>query len=193
MGIESGSDHIRNKVLCRNISQQQLIDAFRLCKEAGLKIHSFNMVGLPYETLRMMLDTIKINAKLDTDINQVTIFYPYKKTPLYETCIKENLIAARKESLDYIRDTTLKFGYIRRNQIIFIQKYFSILVKVYKSINKLPERFRAFAQWLFEGVVFNWVSCAVFFPVLNSLMVLIWKNKALSKIARMINRRFLKG
>lgn len=188
MGIESGSEHIRNKVMQRHISQQQLVKAFELCKAHGLRIFTFNMIGLPYENLSMTLDTVKLNSQLKSEINQVTIFYPYKNTRLYEICEQEGLIVKNKMVTHYAKDTILNFNLYRRNQLKFIQRYFRVLVKFYKFLERHPK-----SKAIFEKSLFSRVSSLTILPVFNLVFMVIWNNNMLSRLARSINRRFLRG
>ncbi len=193
MGIESGNDFIRNKVLNRNITEKQLTDAFELCHRAGLKIYSYNMLGLPFEDIDKMLETVRINAVLPTSANQVTIFYPYEKTPLYDVCINNKLISGSAESVtDYSRSTMLKFGLITQNQIIFMQRYFRLLVKLYAKIIKLsPDKSRK-AAFVVKNILFSPFMSLTLLPAMNLLMDILWQNKPLSVLARKFNRRVLK-
>lgn len=50
IGIESGNETIRNKVLKRNITEQLLVSAVSLLKRKNIYVYSFNMVGIPGET-----------------------------------------------------------------------------------------------------------------------------------------------
>ncbi len=92
MGIESGNEWLRSKVLNRHMSNRQIVRAFKLCKEYGMKTVSTNMVGLPYETTEMVLDTIKINAECRPDTIQVSTFIPYPGTELHSLCEREGLL-----------------------------------------------------------------------------------------------------
>lgn len=192
IGIESGNDFIRNEILGRNISREQIITACRLCNDAGIKVYSFNIIGLPFESREMMLDTVRLNAELETSVNQVTIFYPYKKTPLFETCYDGRLIDSAKKVYDYSKDTILKFGLIRRNQIVFVQKYFRVLVKFHRMLKKLPGKARVISCGIFENLFFSNISSAVVLPFLSSGMDFIVKNRYLSPLAKKVYRKFLK-
>ncbi len=92
MGIESGNEWLRKNVLNRHMSNDQIINAFRLCKEFGIRTVSTNMVGLPFETTEMVLDTIRINALCKPDTIQVSTFIPYPGTELHFLCEKEGLL-----------------------------------------------------------------------------------------------------
>jgi len=140
MGIESGNDKIRNEILNRNITKGQIIKAFSLCEENGIRLYSYNMIGLPEENMREILDTVKLNAKVHADEYQVSIFYPYKNTGLYDFCQTRGLIS-QKVVTDYFKDTILNFTPLRRKQILFSKSFFRYLVNFYKLFFKLPSSF----------------------------------------------------
>ncbi len=93
MGIESGNPWLRKNILNRHMSNESIEEAFRLCREAGIKTVSTNMTGLPRETTSMVLDTIKLNARCRPNTIQVSTFIPYPNTKLYELCAREGLLS----------------------------------------------------------------------------------------------------
>jgi len=90
IGIESGDEYIRNKILKRNMTEEQIIETFKSAKEAGLKTYAFNMVGIPYETKESIKKTIELNKKCMPDYVGVSIFNAFKGTEIYEICRKNN-------------------------------------------------------------------------------------------------------
>lgn len=92
MGIESGNPWMREEVLNRRMSNERITAAFRVCREAGIKTVSTNMVGLPFETASMVLDTIRLNACCHPDTIQVSTFIPYPGTELHRVCTEHGLI-----------------------------------------------------------------------------------------------------
>ena len=188
MAIESGNDYIRAKVLNRNITRKQLSNAFSLCKDAGLQVYSYNMLGLPFEDLGMMLETVKINADLNTDVSQVMIFYPWEKTQLYKTCKENNLILKKEKNRNYLREPILNCGIVKRNQTMFTQRYFRSLVVFYKSILKLPQSVFKIMDAILVNVMFSSFSSMTLLPVLTGFIDLIRKVKVLGRAAQTICR-----
>jgi len=90
IGIESGSEKIRKTTLNRNITNKQIKNVFNCAKKAGLKTHSFNMIGLPYETPKDIWETINLNKAVKPDSLQTSIFQPFPGTKIRELCIKNN-------------------------------------------------------------------------------------------------------
>jgi radical SAM superfamily enzyme YgiQ (UPF0313 family) len=95
MGLEAGNDHLRNIVLNRNISQEQLINACRSLRACGITITTFNMVGLPFETIDTVLDTIELNIACRPQQTALFFFVPYPRTRLAQIAMDEGFFQAR--------------------------------------------------------------------------------------------------
>lgn len=119
MGIESGNPYIRNQVLNRKMTNQQIIEAFRMAKKVGLKTKSFNIVGFPHETQEHFQDTIRINQVIKPDTVILAIFDPYPGTSLYNECKKNNFFSTRRPTKQLIprTDTILELPTFSRKQI----------------------------------------------------------------------------
>jgi anaerobic magnesium-protoporphyrin IX monomethyl ester cyclase len=96
MGIESGNPWLRDKVLNRHMSNEQIARAFDTCRDAGMKTVSTNMFGLPLEDASMVLDTIKLNARCHPDTIQISTFIPYPGTELFRLCEEKGLIEGER-------------------------------------------------------------------------------------------------
>ena len=133
IGIESGNPYIRQQVLNRRMTNEQIKKAFRLIKKAGLKVKSFNMIGMPEETPERFQDTIDLNAELQPDSVILNVFDPYPGTELGERCRKENLIDPILEKSAYIpkTDTILNLPNFPRKKIKRLYKLFAY--EVYKK------------------------------------------------------------
>ncbi|MDI6759294.1 MAG: radical SAM protein, partial [Candidatus Brocadiaceae bacterium] len=132
IGIESGSEDIRRNVLKRPMSQNKIKEAFSILQRYGISTQTFNMVGLPYEDSKKVLATIKLNAEIGADGMQVTIFYPYPNTELFELCKREGFLSGSVAD-DYRTSTILSLPTISSTQIEFYARYFTILVRLYRT------------------------------------------------------------
>ena len=81
MGIELASESFRKSSLNRFPSQQKIIKAFKLLREASIKRTTYNILGLPNETEEMIIETIDLNTLLNPDNITVSFFSPYLGTP----------------------------------------------------------------------------------------------------------------
>lgn len=163
IGIESGNEKIRNDILRRNISERTLREAVSFLKRKGIYVYSFNMVGLPQETKKELMDTIRLNASLDIDKMQCSVFYPYKHTALYDLVIKERLVASEKTLIEYTHESILKFSTAQKNRIYFTVLTLNLTAKLYK---KLPGS----AAELFLRALYSTPSSLAVLPLLNLIM-----------------------
>lgn len=83
VGIETGNEEIRRKVLNRQISNEQVERAFKIINDHGIRISSFNLIGLPTETRENVFETIAFNQKLNVKSANVYILYPFPGTQIY--------------------------------------------------------------------------------------------------------------
>jgi radical SAM superfamily enzyme YgiQ (UPF0313 family) len=92
MGIEVGNETIRKNVLKRNISNECLLNVFKVARDYGLKPMSFNMIGVPGESLDDLMETVRLNAIMKPYIVSASTFFPYPGTELYNKCLKNGMI-----------------------------------------------------------------------------------------------------
>lgn len=83
-GIESGDDYIRTKVIGKPINLEFAKKVIRHCKELGIWVHCFFILGLPGENEKTIRKTIKV--ALSIGANSVSFFHatPYPGTRLRE-------------------------------------------------------------------------------------------------------------
>ncbi len=131
IGLESGSERIRRDILNRHMSNQQIIDTFKMAKEVGIKTYSFNMVGIPHETMEDIKQTIELNRKIKPDKMQCTIFYPYIGTHLGKYCKEKGWINGLED--DWFKDCILNLPTLSKSKIRRARKNFEF--NVYKKDN----------------------------------------------------------
>ena len=102
MGIQSGSEKIRTKLLHRRHSDELIIAAAQRIKKYGLKLQAEYIFGFPEETPEEMWKSFELNDKLDAYNTASFIFYPYPKTALAEYSIENGYLS--KENYDKIKD-----------------------------------------------------------------------------------------
>lgn len=89
MGIESGNDDIRSRVLAKRISSDQIKNACDLYNLYGIKIMGQNIFGVPGETIQTALETVTLNIRCKTHIGMYSFFTPYPGTQLAESAANE--------------------------------------------------------------------------------------------------------
>ncbi|MBW2989019.1 B12-binding domain-containing radical SAM protein [Candidatus Woesearchaeota archaeon] len=88
-GIETGNEKLRNEILNKRLTDEQIINGARLLKKYRIGIFAYNMMGLPMETLDNAFETLELNAKIGVDVSIPTILQPIKGTRLFDI-IEEN-------------------------------------------------------------------------------------------------------
>jgi len=86
MGVECAGYERRKYLLNRDITDEMIINAFSICKKNRIKTLSFNMIGLPDDDEKKILELIDLNKILAPDWMHVSIFQPYPGVKLYEYC-----------------------------------------------------------------------------------------------------------
>lgn len=82
-GVESGVQRLLD-VIKKDITVEQIKNAFRWTKGARMETRGFFMLGLPTETKEESQQTIKFAKELNPDWAQFTITTPYPGTELFE-------------------------------------------------------------------------------------------------------------
>lgn len=151
MGIESGNDYIREQVLNRKIKREKIIKTFSLCKKHSISVSAYNMVGLPFEDLKKVLDTIRLNAYIKPDSMQVSIFYPFPGTEIYGIC-RENNFLTNKEVDNVFERTTLNQPTISAKQVMYAHHNFCAVTMLYARVNQLPKQFKGIAEHMLDNL-----------------------------------------
>jgi len=94
MGVESGNEHVRNDILKRGLSNEVMRQAATVIHDAGLKLCTLNIVGVPTETEEQMWETVEFNHSLKPDGGSMaSTFYPFPKTDLYFFAREKGLLS----------------------------------------------------------------------------------------------------
>lgn len=101
-GVESGSPRIL-KLIKKNITLEQVRQAFRWSREAGLKITegTFIIGSHPEETREEVAKTAAIIEELDPDFICLSVIVPYPGTEVYRLMKEKGLIASERWE-DYV-------------------------------------------------------------------------------------------
>ena len=140
MGIESGNEGIREKVLNRRMSNEKIISTFRLCRKYGIETVSYNIVGIPFEGLQEILDTVKLNAIIQPTSTHVSILQPYPYTRIYDLCIARGWVK-EKQAKGFFTESVLELPTLSKRDILFAYRLFRFFVKMYSLAYKLPKTF----------------------------------------------------
>ncbi len=89
LGIESGSERIRNEVYGKKLSTEKIFEVLNWCRKVGIPTIGYFMVGAPGETRAEFEESKRLLAKLPMSLATVSIYTPYPGTELYDECKKK--------------------------------------------------------------------------------------------------------
>jgi radical SAM superfamily enzyme YgiQ (UPF0313 family) len=92
IGLEHGNPEFRKKILRKNFDNEIFIKATKIINKAGIPLTVNNIIGFPFETRKLIFDTIELNRKISLDSCNAYAFYPFKGTELYAVCKRKGLI-----------------------------------------------------------------------------------------------------
>lgn len=103
-GIECGNEEIRNQMLKRFMTDEQILRTFRLLKKYDIVCTTQNLIGLPVENpLKIDLQTLDLNIKCRPDFAWSSILYPYPGTSINKYAVKNGYF--RKKNWDQVATT----------------------------------------------------------------------------------------
>lgn len=169
-GLEAGNDRLRNVILNRNMSREEILGAAEILRRHGIAFMTNNMLGLPTGTLQTDLETLDLNAQCRPAYANVFLFQPYPKTGLGEWAYSHGWMTGSFDDLSgsVSDDTVIRFGSTAEKQRIEnLQKLFALgveyprLVPLIRGLIRLPPN-RVF--WLVYKLWKGWAIKNRMFP-----------------------------
>jgi len=161
-GIESGNKRVLHKVIRKPLNLDEIKPIVVQAKKLGILVHLFFMVGLPTESRKEMLETLKFAKYLNPDSASFAIAVPLPGSDLYGYALENNLLLDRfkfedtifrksclkidgftpEEFEEFVDKLNYKFNIslIYRDPARFFKKYFKFFIrrpsKIIKSFRK---------------------------------------------------------
>lgn len=92
MGIESANDEIRDQLLRRRMTREEIVTAGRQARAAGLQVTATNILGLPTGTLEDDFATMRLNTEAHISYAHAFLFQPYPGTELGQYARDQGLV-----------------------------------------------------------------------------------------------------
>jgi anaerobic magnesium-protoporphyrin IX monomethyl ester cyclase len=131
MGIESGSDRVRDEILKRRMSAEAIVQAGQLLDAAGIAASSTNMLALPTATLADDFATMRLNRAARIKYAHAFLFQPYPGTELGMFVQDYDLMDGNLEDISAIAwdKSLIKRDPFERRQMENLQRWFAIGVE----------------------------------------------------------------
>ena len=129
-GLEHGNEDFRQKILKRRVTNETMINNFKVVKDVGIPFSVNNIMGFPHETYELAFDTIEINRAIDSTDRNAYAFTPFSGTPLRMEC--ERLGYVKKDDIVhsiYVNGSLLNMPQFPQKQINGLIKTFNMYVK----------------------------------------------------------------
>ena len=91
-GVEHGNEEIRKKILKRNITDEQLINAGKWLRKYNIRVFTTNLAGLPGETVSNFFETVSINRKIGATKAGSFILQPFPSTEIYDYSVSHGYL-----------------------------------------------------------------------------------------------------
>ncbi len=144
LGLESGNDFIRNEVLNRKMTKEQILAGIKILHDRKVLFSLYNIIGAPHETLETAMETLELTVKCKPTFCDVFLMTPYPKTAIYDYSIANGFFNADMKTPETYHGTIplkLKDGPQLENlmHLIGIAVEFPWLIPLIKNVLiKLP-------------------------------------------------------
>jgi anaerobic magnesium-protoporphyrin IX monomethyl ester cyclase len=187
MGVEAGNDRVRNELLKRRMSREQIVEAARLIRAGGLHLTTTSMIGLPDTTLAEDFETLALNAALRPSYAHVFIFQPYPRTELGEFTRQHGWMVGTFDDIGELAwdHSVLEFDAAHKRGLSVLQRFFAIAVEwpwltpLVRRLVRVPDN-RFF--WLLNKIWKGWAIKNRVHPVKLSVREVVETARHFMKI-----------
>jgi len=146
-GLEAGNDRLRNAILNRNMTREEILHASATLRRHGIQFMTNNMLGLPSGSLETDWETLELNIACRPSYANAFLFQPYPGTQLGEWAAANGWMLGSFDDLSgsVSDDSIIKFSSpFEKRQIENLQKLFALTVEfpflapIVRQLIKLP-------------------------------------------------------
>ncbi len=166
MGIETGNEEMRIKLLNKHLTNVQIEETAVRLHKYGIKFLTSNIVGLPGESVDNAFETIEFNRKIKTDFVYFSVFQPYPHLPITKKMEEEGTLDPMKPAdfnTTFFKDSMLKQDNIE--QLINLHKFFFVVFKFHWTKPLVRRMICWKPNWFFDQVFilsYAWMALTCF-------------------------------
>jgi hypothetical protein len=149
MGIEAGNERLRNDILKRRMSDDEILNAARIIRSSGIRLVTANILALPGGTLDDDWQTVDLNIRARSSYASASILQPFPGTEIHDITkamglLEDDYVAALSDG-GFGFTSTMKIADPReRRQVENLHKFFPMLIwlpwlkPIVRQLIKLP-------------------------------------------------------
>ncbi len=164
-GIESGSARVRNEVLRKDVSDDQIYQAAAAMKRHGIRIITNNILGAPHETIDEVWQTLKMNQRVRPDYSFVSLMQPYPGSQVFDQAVEAGMLdgsgGPQDYSMSFHQDTPLQIPH--KVEVANLQRLFylgvalPVLTPLIRRMVRLPENRFFYMLFLVNHLLAYWI------------------------------------
>jgi len=180
IGIEAGDEQIRRNILNRPVSDKIIHAALGHLTDAGIKILTYNILGIPGSNFENDLKFLDFNMPYHVTYPMATVLTPFPGTKVFEEAEKRNLIPENYISYDNSMMRVSPMNIKDREKVEKLQKLIAVTVRfqflrpILPSLLKLP---LGGLYWVIFKVWMGYVFSQNIFPSKPSFSFLLLTAK----------------
>ena len=141
IGVETGNETLREKILFRKISNKKMIEKAHLIHKYNIKIYTQNLIGIPCGSLKHDIETLRLNIDLKADFSGAYFCQPYPQTAIEQIAKDAGLLEEKFVlSRSFYYSTPLKLD--NKKEIERLHFFFPLVVNFPILINFLDIIFK---------------------------------------------------
>ena len=139
IGIESGNEQYRKKIMRRNISNKKIMETAAILRAHNISFSINLIIGLPDETREMIFESIEIARKCKPDAISTHIYSPYHGTEMRNLCVEKGYIHQDLIADDFFQGYYLKGNVLNEDELMGLFRTIPLYVNFPKSEYKRIE------------------------------------------------------
>lgn len=133
MGIEAGNERLRKEILDRRMSDDEILNAARIIRKAGIRLVTANILALPGGTLADDWQTLDLNIRARSNYGSASILQPFPGTKIHDTArsmglLEDDHVAALSDGGFGFSSTMRISDPLERRQVENLHKFFPLLI-----------------------------------------------------------------
>ena len=154
--LGSGSRFIRDEIFSMRLTDEDIVRACGILRQAGLTVSAEVFVGCPYESEITIAETLALVRQADVDEIHPRVYYPTPGTRAAELCAENGWTSGRSESNYWRQRSVLDMPALSANEIGAVVERFARLLKgrletgLGKLLAKVSRRRRKGLRKLFD-------------------------------------------